>query len=102
MNKTLPAAELETAHKAFEQDGSGIEPGREGPTIQSPELASARFAVQRLWKMQRELVQSYGATAPTHSSQSDSAVDPLRQWRATARRTFGVVALFSLFVNVLM
>ena len=37
-----------------------------------------------------------------HPSQSDRAVDPLAQWRTISRRTFAAVALFSVFVNVLM
>jgi ATP-binding cassette, subfamily C, bacterial len=67
--------------------------------------SSAHPAIARLARIQKDLGQTLQRAASAHdnhSSQSDQVKDPLTTWRRTARKTFIVVALFSLVVNVLM
>ncbi|MBA2125342.1 type I secretion system permease/ATPase [Hyphomicrobium methylovorum] len=60
-------------------------------------------ALRRLSGIRQAMAGSASAAMPeTHSSQEERSVDPMAQWRSTARRTFALVALFSIFVNVLM
>lgn len=61
-------------------------------------------ALRLLSRLRRELRQGIGAIRahddkPVKSGQSQ---DPLAQWRALSRRTFAIVGLFSIVVNVLM
>jgi ATP-binding cassette, subfamily C, bacterial len=81
-----------------EKNANASDAGLLKPILEHP-------AVRRLSRLQREMAQAViraVATHEQHSSQSDVSEDPLAAWRSKARRTFAVVALFSLFVNVLM
>jgi ATP-binding cassette subfamily C protein len=69
--------------------------GQEGATVALRRLTELRNEIGK-WK-------SVAAAAhETHASQADRRADPMARWRTLSRRTFAVVALFSLFVNVLM
>ena len=45
---------------------------------------------------------SSGSLAAAAAGSASVARDPMRQWHAVARRTLAAVAVFSLFVNLLM
>jgi ATP-binding cassette subfamily C protein len=91
MSNTLSVTDALAAAETDRQDGQ--------------DEASDHPAVRRLAQIERQIQQQLQRAAiahEKHSSQSDPVLDPLRTWRKTARTTFAVVALFSVFVNVLM
>jgi len=104
MSNALSASESRPTMTAAAQaenvpaSAPGLQPGGIGLGL------SAHPAIRLLLTIQRDLKKSLrrfagiGDTGPSQPA-SDS---PLALWRATARRTFAVVALFSVFVNALM
>lgn len=67
------------------------------------ELSGIHPALQHLLKIKSEIERTFrGTTIVGSSVPPPETADPLARWRATARRTFVTVAVFSAFVNVLM
>ncbi len=90
---------------ALELDHFDDPQGSARESVAFGETVAPHPAMQRLSKIQRDIGQSLrkpAAAHEIHSSQSDRAVNPLALWRSTARGTFATVAVFSVFVNVLM
>jgi len=107
MSNTQSASESRdvAAHEPESLDDQTSEVARERDDGNVPGAPGEHPALRRLSQIQRDLSQSFKrapAAHAQHSSQSDRVVDPLALWRSTARKTFVVVGLFSLFVNVLM
>jgi ATP-binding cassette, subfamily C, bacterial len=63
-----------------------------------PVLTGAKALSVRIVRMLERAAQSL----PTHDDAPDASPDPLQQWRQIARRNIIGVAVFSVFVNVLM
>jgi ATP-binding cassette subfamily C protein len=63
-----------------------------------PVLTGAKALSVRIVRMLERAAQSL----PTHDDAPDASLDPLQQWRQIARRNIIGVAVFSVFVNVLM
>ena len=102
-NIYIAGSEREPIETAEDDSVVDLDRLREEQSAGSQEGQNA--ALRRLAELRAEIGKwrSAAATAyETHASQRDRRPDPLAQWRTRSRRTFAVVALFSLFVNVLM
>lgn len=104
MSNALSASESRPALTAAAQTEDVQSTAPEFPFGDVSVGIAAHPAVRQLLKIQSDLRKSFQRFAGTdEAGPSQPASDgPLALWRATARRTFVIVALFSVFVNVLM
>jgi len=104
-NLYIAGSEREQIEEPEEGSVVDLERLRDEQLLSSGGQQGQNAAVRRLTELRAEIGKWKSAAAvahETHASQRDRRSDPLARWRSLSRRTFALVALFSLFVNVLM